>query len=625
MDVFKENLLYLKKHYNNLYQVLRNKERNKERYRLTPSKSKDENLLVKEDHIEKSIPIHSTYNPYREAEIWLTQYDEDIGIQEHICLYGIGLGYYLEAIVNRYPDKKIFIHEPIADIFLALMETKDISKLLNHSNIITIGIGNDELTNERFVRSIISQIKDSFSILVAPSYDKLYQRNFQVFKETLLKRIQSHRSDIATLQKFGLEWTENILLNVPHLIKGTSIYHLENMFENIPAIVVGSGPSLQEDLQYLNKLKEFALVIAAGSSIQALLNAGIHPHLVVSIDGGEGNYNVFKNIDIDSIPLATGSFIKHNILDKVKDPLFHVPLSSDSITKYIFNLMDDYPKIFSTASVTGTAVQLAKLFGCNKIIFMGQDLSFPNDQYYSSGVGHIESKSLDQKINDADLLVENVTGGKNKTSKSMLITLRDIEDLIKYIDYENRISFINTSRYGAHIEGTEFLTMDEVYNQLVGLPRSSVNIEEKLKSAIKPYGKEEYERACRRLKHLLRELNKTKNHLLNIQQSIGNVYDHIHKINIKKINSELIEIENNWKKVTNTKLFNHVLQFTMQVQISTYMKYVPAIVEEKDIIRKGDLICKYLENLILQMIQTNEFLEEYLTIAINKLEEGITR
>lgn len=625
MNILEKNFIFLKEYYPNIYVAVKNRERNESKYVIAASKSGDVNLLVGEDSFDKRFPIHSTYNPYREAKIWLSKYDKELQNSHHICLCGLGLAYFLEEIINQYPDKKIYIYEPDIQIFITLMETREITNILKHSQIVTVGIGKDELTKENFVNLLVSQVKGSLSILVGPSYEKLYFTETKEMNAMLLKRLQSSRSNVATAKQFGLEWTENILLNLQYFLRSTSISYLKDLFKDTPAIIVGSGPSLQEDLQYLNKVKELAIVLAAGSSIQALLKAGIRPHLVVSIDGGEANYSVFKNIDMSKIPLAAGSFIKHKILDKVKTPLLHVPLKNDLISKYIFDLRDDYPEIFSTTSVTGTAIQLAKLFGCNKIVLIGQDLSFPNNQYYSSGVEHIESESLDRKINEAGLLVENVMGGKNKTSKSMLVTLRDIENLIKYIDYENRISFINTSRYGAHIEGTEFLTMDEVYNQLVSFSRSSVSIEGKLITAIKPYGKEEYERVCRRLKHLLRELNKIKNYLLDLQQSIDNVYDHIHKINIKKINLELIEIENNWKKVTNTKLFNYVLQFTMQVQLSTYMKHVPVIVEEKDIIRKGELIGKYLGNLILQMIQTNEFLEEYLTIAINKLEEGLTR
>lgn len=610
------NLVFLKEQYSSIYQMIGTKKRDSEKYILNLSKSNDPNILVKNEITNTLHAIHSKYNPCQESEKWLAQYENDINIGEHICLYGFGLGYYLEAIIKRYPDKKIFIYEPEIEIFLGCLEGRDITGLLSHSNIVTMGIGNSELANEYFFQYLLSQSYGNISLLVAPAYQVLYQEKFQDFKDTLLKRIQMFRSNLATLRRFGLEWTENIFLNLPSFIKGASIYRLQNKFEKIPAIIVGSGPSLQDDIDYLHQLKKHALIIAAGSSIQALLKAGIEPHMIVSIDGGKSNYNVFKNIDISQIPLAAGSFIKHNILEGEIEPLFHVPLDIDLISTYLFNLFDTEPKIFSTTSVTGTAIQIAKLFGCSKIIFMGQDLSFPQDQYYSSGVVHITSERLENKVAEADLLVRNVEGGENRTSKNMLVTLRDIEHIIKFIDIENRLSFINTSKYGAHIQGTEFLTIKEVLDQISQLP--PLNIESFFQNT-DSYGEELAKHVYSKLEQLLEELNKVKPSLMNILEKMDLLKDVPEATDVY---STLLTIENQWNEMTRKSIFKYVIQFTLQFQVTTYLRYVPVIVTEKDLTKKGELIHKHLGNLLVQILQAYDKLEDWISRALQKLEVG---
>ncbi len=63
--------------------------------------------------------------------------------------------------------------------------------------------------------------------------------------------------------------------------------------ENIPAVVVGSGPSLGMEIEALRRLKNHVCIIAAGSSIQALLKHGIEPDLIVAMDPSDKNYEVF--------------------------------------------------------------------------------------------------------------------------------------------------------------------------------------------------------------------------------------------------------------------------------------------------------------------------------------------
>ena len=68
----------------------------------------------------------------------------------------------------------------------------------------------------------------------------------------------------------------------------------------------------------LKKLKKHALIIAAGSSTQALLKNGITPHLIISMDGSEPNYRAFKNLNLKGVPLLFSPIIKYKILDEVE-------------------------------------------------------------------------------------------------------------------------------------------------------------------------------------------------------------------------------------------------------------------------------------------------------------------
>jgi hypothetical protein len=69
--------------------------------------------------------------------------------------------------------------------------------------------------------------------------------------------------------------------------------------------------------------------------------------------------------------------------------LMHAFFDIDHLTHYLMKLTETDPIFASSATVTGTAIQAAVHLGCKEIIFIGQDFSYPNNQYYTEGVAHV--------------------------------------------------------------------------------------------------------------------------------------------------------------------------------------------------------------------------------------------
>src|SRR5690606_30190597 len=128
----------------------------------------------------------------------------------------------------------------------------------------------------------------------------------------------------------------------------------------IPAVVVGSGPSLAMDIEKLKQLRDRVIIIAAGSSIQILLAHGLIPHLVVSMDAGEANRRVFAKIDISEIPFLYIPTIKHTSIKSEDSPyLMHAYFDIDSLSRYVMGITNEDVVFSSTATVTSTALQAA--------------------------------------------------------------------------------------------------------------------------------------------------------------------------------------------------------------------------------------------------------------------------
>jgi len=82
----------------------------------------------------ESISLHSNYYPLKEAKDGLSDYylrDQQIPV-----VYGLGFGYHVLEILNRYKGSKVFVVEPLMSIFQSFMENVDLEPFLPNTKFI---------------------------------------------------------------------------------------------------------------------------------------------------------------------------------------------------------------------------------------------------------------------------------------------------------------------------------------------------------------------------------------------------------------------------------------------------------------------------------------------------------
>ena len=119
----------------------------------------------------------------------------------------------------------------------------------------------------------------------------------------------------------------------------------------------------------------------------------------------------------------------------------------------LFNdLYEKYPSktLEVHGSVVLSAVDFAKKLKGKNIYFSGFDFSFFGDKT------HLNDSVRNEKVKNitSNDMIINGHGGFNASNLSMKGFLRDLEE---YIKRNSNIKFINCSRLGAKIEGTQYL------------------------------------------------------------------------------------------------------------------------------------------------------------------------
>jgi Uncharacterized protein conserved in bacteria len=605
------NLLLLKELHPGIYQYYSNNQIDYSNVVEEPARNNDWNLVVRTE--QDNNYMYSKYNPVNEAERWVEQSAEKINTNKHILLIGVGLGYHLEALLARFPEKTVYLIEPDLIIFYKYMELRDM-KALSNKSVQALFIG-DEKNHIRSIGKIISSsVNEGFVMLSTAFYQKNYSKIFEDLNTEGKKMITQYRSNLLTVKSNQAQWFENIILNYPVVMQSLDVSCIKNKFNNVPAIIVGSGPSLKYDFEMLRKIKGKCLIIAAGTSIQPLTMNGIEPDLVVSIDGSAENYKAFESIDLSNVPLLYASMIHKDILTKRIGKLLHSGLGTDKITEYILPENMTPTAFVSTMSVTGTAIQAACYMGCNPVLFTGQDMSFPNDEYYAAGTNHISDEKKQKYVRHANRKVINVYGEYNRSMDRMDLTRRNLEVVIRH--YE-KTKFINCSQHGAVIEGAPFEPLEQVASTYI-LHRDRFDSLYDFLCSIDLNITERCKTGEQRLRDFQGEIYDLQDKIQVLYEQLEKIQELITNKNDKKCEQHLLKINRSWSTIGRMSVFSEALSQVIELNSMIMLRNMPAVSQEKDIKKKLQLIDKNLGLLVRNVKEILPGILSYIDIALEQ-------
>lgn len=411
-----------------------------------------ENLFTKSVNNKQ---FGSILAPEYEAELWADNfYDID---KEIFIVIGTGRLHYHKSLCKKINSKqKIFI----LDWHNAMIGNAFIDNNIEdfEENII-FGFGESveeaiALVLTIFDKYMTKEIKFGY----IPPYEYFFADQINFIEEKLKSNVAVNLTIMRTRELFGLQWAYNLFENIDSMLtKGIPFKQLTNNFFDIPAIVISAGPSLINHIPYLSDIKDKALLIASGSSIDTLRKYNITPHFLTSFDGGDGNYEHFKNLDTSSLRLIFTSHIYHKIVEEFKGTL----IPSEATNRNDYALFKDYgaPDLGDALigpSVANYALDIAVKLGCNPIILIGQDLSFKGGKSHADGNAfQMEEKKLENHI----IKVKGNYDETVNTTKSWFTMLKFFENQIR--NYPKDM-VINSTDGGAYIEGTVIKEFTEV-------------------------------------------------------------------------------------------------------------------------------------------------------------------
>jgi len=420
-----------------------------------------------------SILLHSLYDPMNEARRIVA--DLDLDNAYNVILFGFGMGYLVEAIMERSPDVNIIIVEPNIPLLKCAFMHRDLEKVIKGRTAFLLE--EDAADVRRLIKTSgkIFVTGRSLFILHTPS-TRIY--DYTRVRKSVMDAFQWLEMNLRTAQFGGHQFQENTILNIPNILDSAPIRNFKDAFKGVPAICVAAGPSLEKNVHLLREAKGKALIIAVNTALKVLLRHNIKPDIVASIEFRPSVYQHFKDImdatddiilfyDPELYPKIVEEFRGEKIVCLINKP---VPVWLSQFINVGF--------MKKGITVAHSCFYLAEFVGADPIVLIGQDLCYPGAVSHAEGAANRRRLAIGIDDNGRQYLLrfdenngiekiepllwaEDINGELVPTSPDMYSYITHFGEMIK----ASSAHCIDATEGGARIEGTQIMTLRQVIDE----------------------------------------------------------------------------------------------------------------------------------------------------------------
>lgn len=340
------------------------------------------------------------YQMVKKIEPILEQLEDEQGelpsTIKSMIIFGLGVGYQLQELVEHYVVEKLFICEPNRDYFYASLFALDWRKILEsidkNGGRLYINIGDD---GTHLFEDLIIQFQTVGPYVLANTY--FYQ---SYYNEKLVASIAQLREQLQVLIAMGdyFDHSRHVLAHtkkaiqrgIPHLLKSPGQY-LSVANKGVPVFVVGNGPSLDNLIDLVKEHQHTAIVISCGTALQTLHRHGIVPDFHAEIEANRSTFDWAVRVgEFDYLKKIT--LISCNGIHPDTCELYgEVLLAFKQGESATVSIQEVYKKSFPFAqmafaypTVTNFVADFLGQFEFEQVYLVGVDMGFVDDKYHHS-------------------------------------------------------------------------------------------------------------------------------------------------------------------------------------------------------------------------------------------------
>lgn len=469
--IYEENVKSFEIKYNSIYKYLTDNENNS-LHNINDvlwdiSASREDIMAVNRN--ERLYYLNSRYADGEFAKNWIKQFEDD-NYKTLYIIFGLSNFRYAKELLKKIgKDNIVLLYEPDKNIFIKAIEVVDITEIVKSDNVV---LCIDGINNELFGDFVAIVLADYGLMRITkyccmPNYDELYIEIWRNVIKSIKEKYQNVIISRNTEILMASEFIKNIINNCKDIVRQYSVVQLELRFkqidniEEIPAILVSAGPSLDKNIDEIRKAKGKAFIIVVDTALKTLLKKNIIPDIVITIDSHKPPI-LFMHTKFKDIPMVVCDCSNYELYVLHQGKRFYFA-ETESYMSYIYN-EGTGGRLYSTetgGSVANNAFSLINILGFKKIILVGQDLAYTGKKFHTTDAYGESDKNVLEDYNKY-FEVEDIYGGKVYTESNMDLYRKWFESqIIRY----PRLRVIDATEGGAKIEGSEIMTLKEAIEQ----------------------------------------------------------------------------------------------------------------------------------------------------------------
>lgn len=224
------------------------------------------------------------------------------GRASFLFVFGIGLGYHLRQLAQSIDVDHVIILEAVDEFLSLSLRAIDWvaldREMGERGQTLHLGLANDPVVLSDFANKVVDEVGEMF-------LDGAYLYRHYPFWQ--LDEAYTRLADNIPFLMVGRGYYEDerkMLRNAAANLHKYDHYLVRGRFRrryDIPAFIIGAGPSLDESLDFIRQWQHHAIIFCAGTTLQALVEAGITPDYHVELENVTATYQLCHHI-MDSRP-----------------------------------------------------------------------------------------------------------------------------------------------------------------------------------------------------------------------------------------------------------------------------------------------------------------------------------
>jgi hypothetical protein len=413
---------------------------------------------------EHEFPAYGEKNPDKLIERWLSSL-----VLAPDSLYGIsgfGDGSHLIKFLDDTPvGTNVFAAEKDPGLLRETLSLIDVSSLLANERFF-LGAGEPDDDFFRDIETVaINGARDVDTVVFSPLYS-LDESYYDRMRNEMMRQYLVIRPLIEVNVRTAINIQENTLKNLGILANSPDIGQLANRFADVPFILIGAGPSLDDSIDFLKSVRDKAIIVCSNSPYRKLINSGIRPHLVVTADPMPPTLQGFQDVSLDGVPMAAPFSAFPEIIKRFAGRV----ITWNTLNPIVAALKQRAgfkpgTQILEKGTVSSCVLDISRVLGCRKVLFIGQDMAIRQDgKYYVEDSAYGDSGAHYASTDRVQNLPGN-TLEKVAVEGRLFVYLKTFEE---FIAQNPQVEYRNLAEFGAFVKGAPYQTFEQATEWISG-------------------------------------------------------------------------------------------------------------------------------------------------------------